>query len=908
VIGTATIRSADREPPHEGLLGDRPLNDEQKKAITRSFGSNATFVWGPPGTGKTYVLARIVEAFYRSGQSVLLVSNTNVAVDTALEKVADRLKFDPGFHGGAVIRYGPIAKDELRDKYGKQVVLDDIIARLEEDLEKQKQTLQHDLEARNAEVEPIRIAIREHENLEALRSQCCHAQESLEATRGQQEQAQRELDHQASLIQRLQIDLDRARSMGTIRRFLTRLDPDRLNREIGAAEAGRRAAQDAIQAAASQFKTQGASFRSLQQQAADLERHLWHRPSLADCRARARDLEDLIQQLTSRLQEIQAQLDALRNEVLKRCRVLATTVYRTYLKGQVDRSFDVVVVDEASMLMLPMTFYAAGLAQDAVVVAGDFRQLPPIVTSDDPLAKEWLEKDAFAKSDIPNLISPSRQPAHLVGLRVQYRMHQGICDVINDLFYHEHRLTTGASVIHRPASSFPLGHAPLLYVDTAPLQPWSAMRLGSFSRYNLLHALLIRNLVVHLADENYLHSGGGPNELLGAVAPYAAQTRLLQALLQDRFGTDGLQMAATVHRFQGNEKNAILVDLTDSHGTVLGRFMKSTQIEETGARLLNVAVSRAREHVILVANFEYLRAKAPPSGYVNRLLDRFEEQGELLDVGALLRLGQDDWITGLQAIGVGEFHLPKEAEGWFTEGTFYPAFAQDLRDVRKSIVIFSPFITQRGASRWVDFLRPALEREVAVRLVTRPPGDQGGVLEQGLTETIEQLRRLGVVVDLRKRMHEKIAIVDEEILWHGSLNILSHRDTSESMLRISSRSACEQLAHFVTTPVGRKDTRPEWGAGENPSCLVCGRATVWNDGRFGIYFKCEDEQCPGIINAKDRGRSHPQATPKKAPGWSASRACPSPGCGGRLMQRTGRRGGFLGCTHYPRCRYTEDSP
>ena len=39
---------------------------------------------------------------------------------------------------------------------------------------------------------------------------------------------------------------------------------------------------------------------------------------------------------------------------------------------------------------------------------------------------------------------------------------------------------------------------------------------------------------------------------------------------------------------------------------------------------------------------------------------------------------------------------------------------------------------------------------------------------------------------MRPGMHEKLAVIDASILWHGSLNMLSHNDTRESMLRFES--------------------------------------------------------------------------------------------------------------------------
>lgn len=188
-------------------------------------------------------------------------------------------------------------------------------------------------------------------------------------------------------------------------------------------------------------------------------------------------------------------------------------------------------------------------------------------------------------------------------------------------------------------------------------------------------------------------------------------------------------------------------------------------------------------------------------------------------------------------------------------------------------------------------------------MVTRPAGNQGGVLEEGLQELIADIRELGVVVDLRTSMHEKFAIIDNTILWHGSLNILSHRDTSESMLRIPSSAACSQIAQFVTSPVRRrvktKGEEVDLGTRENPDCLQCSRSMMWKRGQYGIYFECVDG-CGGRIDPNHLysnrwGRSSTRA--------ATGRVCPR--CGSLMTRRTGRHGLFFGCTRYPQCCHTE---
>lgn len=57
VIGEVAVKSADAVPDQAVWHGEPPLNQEQRQAVCRALGSTATFVWGPPGTGKTTTLA-----------------------------------------------------------------------------------------------------------------------------------------------------------------------------------------------------------------------------------------------------------------------------------------------------------------------------------------------------------------------------------------------------------------------------------------------------------------------------------------------------------------------------------------------------------------------------------------------------------------------------------------------------------------------------------------------------------------------------------------------------------------------------------------------------------------------------------------------------------------------------------
>jgi len=275
----------------------------------------------------------------------------------------------------------------------------------------------------------------------------------------------------------------------------------------------------------------------------------------------------------------------------------------------------------------------------------------------------------------------------------------------------------------------------------------------------------------------------------------------------------------------------------------------------------------------------------------------------------ILPLGNDDWIDGLHKIIPPNIELTDNKWGAFNEAGFYPAFAQDLLTAQKSIVILSPFLTNRGVSRWMNHIRAALERGVQVRIVTKPGAEFGGASEDEVKETIDSLRALHIAVDLRGRMHEKVAIIDHRVTWHGSLNILSHRDTTESMLRIVGEKASGQLMDLITPPHRRRDKQRDTSESENPPCATCGGPTILQDGRFGLYFECSKcgvkaDAERGASSRKGSGSVHEREQVTGARNAGIGRACARAGCNGRMIQKSGRYGQFLGCSNYPSCHET----
>lgn len=86
----------------EALTLPPSLNSGQQRALLQMVSPGGTFIWGPPGTGKTTVISQAVQVALLRGQSVLIASSTSEAVDRALERIAGRAE---GLGPGTIIRH-----------------------------------------------------------------------------------------------------------------------------------------------------------------------------------------------------------------------------------------------------------------------------------------------------------------------------------------------------------------------------------------------------------------------------------------------------------------------------------------------------------------------------------------------------------------------------------------------------------------------------------------------------------------------------------------------------------------------------------------------------------------------------------------------------------------------------------
>src|SRR5262249_7224361 len=157
--------------------------------------------------------------------------------------------------------------------------------------------------------------------------------------------------------------------------------------------------------------------------------------------------------------------------ILRDAMILGATCTKTYLSAKELGQVDLVIIDEASMVLLPMTWFAAGRAKERVVISGDPRQLPPIVPTRSQAIFDVLRQDVFTAADI-NLSEPEFRDPRVVMLEVQHRMHPDICELISQRMYDDRLSTDYTGHPLRPPKPY---ERSLTIIDTSTLWPFESV-------------------------------------------------------------------------------------------------------------------------------------------------------------------------------------------------------------------------------------------------------------------------------------------------------------------------------------------------------------------------------------------------------------------------------------------------
>lgn len=576
--------------------------------------NNPYFIVGPPGTGKTTVITQIITEALKKNWRVLIVSQTNMAV----ENVYERIDFDAlNLKVGEAILAVKTEKDSLLE-FSPASIAKTKLRPLEDELELLEYALVEILSAKKLAEAKLSISFDKEDNLSVSLSNCSHELTTLQGALKKANAELKEQEHRLSLL--------------TTNSFIKTVASSFMGVKLTEIEAQITIAKKVIETTEEKIVEVEAKKETL-----IMEKNSFDKV-LTDAEDRMKEVLDSKKQVEERISELKKQVEEIKSlDLFRGAKIVGATLMSAALNKRVNSAeFDMIIVDEASMASLPVLTLACKAVKirggeepipsnsilykgcypaqneainEAVrsqfVFVGDPRQLSPIAKTLE------LKRSIFDNYGIEKIFIEGKI-GHASLLDINFRNHPDIVELTSKLFYGG-LLKSGKK--HD-------GKKSLFIRKTSGM----CVRDGS-SYVNHTNAVAIQERVA----EALLRG----RRKIGAITPFAKQAENINGrmqMLRDEYVDADLQ-AGTVHKFQGKEKSVILFDITTSSGSPLPATYAGDINSET-AKLLNVAMTRAEDFFILIGD-----------------IDGLEKQLSHIQNHESLALWQ--WIVGIKELAYG---------------------------------------------------------------------------------------------------------------------------------------------------------------------------------------------------------------------------------------------------------------
>lgn len=261
--------------------------------------------------------------------------------------------------------------------------------------------------------------------------------------------------------------------------------------------------------------------------------------------------------------------------------IYGLTPHALYTSRARGLKFDTLFIDEAGQETIPLAMMAMNCAKK-VILAGDHKQLPPIITSDE--ISEDLE-DSIFKRLLRN--------GNYTMLDKSFRMHGPICDFVSSLFYE------GKLAPFDPSPGDRIICPDKLISFDYPIVICNVNDDGQ--QFSEMEAFKIEDIC-----SKYL-SAGLPVTEIGIISPFRAQVaEIRRTFRKSHIISDNAKtniVVDTIDKMQGQEREVIIVSMAAgdfSYMIEMGDFLYNPN-------KLNVAFSRAKSKLIIVGNVQQLK-------------------------------------------------------------------------------------------------------------------------------------------------------------------------------------------------------------------------------------------------------------------------------------------------------------
>ena len=539
-------------------------NNSQYTAVKNAMENQISVIQGPPGTGKTQTILNIIANVLMQGKTVQIVSNNNSAIENVYEKLSSP-RYNVGF---VVAALGSSKNKKLFVEHQDATYPDFSSWKTQED----SSVLQNGIAELSSQLKNV-----------------FDKQEKLACLRQELSQLVTEQNHFNQYIEESEVHIDSIKfkkKLSSKQWMLLWQECQLISEEkttIGF--------WFKIKALFKYGVTNWGIYKQDISKAITTFQAMFYRAKQSELSVEIADIEKYLNSVNKNLLEelcnqsmvvlkdklarkyegnssrkIFSEGDLWKNsyDVLAEYPVILSTTFSSRNSLNLNVVYDYLIMDEASQVDIATGALALSCAKNVVIV-GDTKQLPNVVTNDIKTQAKSIFDDfnvsegyQYTNSFLQSILDVMPNVTQTL-LREHYRCHPKIINFCNQKFYH--------------------GELIIMTTDKGEDDVLSVVKtvVGNHVRnhYSQRQIDVIKNEIIPKYVSN-------PEET-GIIAPYKNQ---VEALRKEITGID----AATVHKFQGKEKENIIISTVDDE---ISDFADDPY-------LINVAVSRAKKKLMLV--------------------------------------------------------------------------------------------------------------------------------------------------------------------------------------------------------------------------------------------------------------------------------------------------------------------
>lgn len=142
-----------------------------------------------------------------------------------------------------------------------------------------------------------------------------------------------------------------------------------------------------------------------------------------------------------------------------------------------------------------------------------------------------------------------------------------------------------------------------------------------------------------------------------------------------------------------------------------------------------------------------------------------------------------------------------ETNAIYDNESYSEIYEKDLVEANRNILISSPGINEKKVNRIIALIQKGQESGVNVTVITLKAESYPENRVEKTRQLINQLLEVGINVNQVPVMHEHYAIIDREIVWYGSMNLLSGEKEDDNLMRVVSKEIAQELLEITFTKI-----------------------------------------------------------------------------------------------------------